>query len=60
MALKIQWTKRAAKSFDKIVDYIKEKGSEKSAKDFVKKTDKLLGAIDQKTLTFAQKLKVQM
>jgi len=45
MALKIQWTKRAAKSFDKIVDYIEENGSEKSAIDFVKKTDKLLGEI---------------
>ncbi|OQY05692.1 MAG: hypothetical protein B6I20_00705 [Bacteroidetes bacterium 4572_117] len=45
MALKIQWTKRAEKSFDKIVKYLEEKWSEASAKKFVQKTDKLLSQI---------------
>jgi plasmid stabilization system protein ParE len=45
MALKIQWTKRAEKSFDKIVEYIEEEWSEASAKKIVRKTDKLLGQI---------------
>jgi plasmid stabilization system protein ParE len=45
MALKIQWTKRAAESFDKIVDSIEENWSENSAKTFVKKTEKLLEQI---------------
>ena len=45
MALKIQWTKRAEKSFGKIVLDIEEKWSEASAKKFVQKTDKLLGLI---------------
>ena len=45
MALKIQWTKRAEKSFDKIVEYLEEEWSEASAKKFVRKTDKLLGQI---------------
>lgn len=45
MALKIQWTKRAEKSFDKIVEYLQEEWSEASAKKFVRKTDKLLGQV---------------
>ena len=45
MALKIQWTKRAAESFDKIVNSIEENWSENSAKTFVKKTDKLIEQI---------------
>jgi plasmid stabilization system protein ParE len=47
MALKIQWTRRAEKSFDKIVEYLKEEWSETSAKKFVRKTDKLLGQITE-------------
>jgi plasmid stabilization system protein ParE len=45
MALKIKWSKRAEKSFDKIVEYLEEEWSETSAKKFVRKTDKLLGKI---------------
>jgi plasmid stabilization system protein ParE len=45
MALKIQWTKRAAESFDNIVNYIEENWSENSAKSFVQKTYKLLDQI---------------
>jgi len=45
MALEIQWTKRAKKSFDKIVEYLEEEWTETSAKKFVRKTDKLLGQI---------------
>jgi len=45
MALKIKWTKRAAKSFDKIVHYIEENWSENSAKTFVRKANKILGQI---------------
>ncbi|MFN8255593.1 MAG: type II toxin-antitoxin system RelE/ParE family toxin [Bacteroidales bacterium] len=42
MALKIQWTKRAVDSFEKIVNYIEENWSESSAKTFVQKTNKLI------------------
>ena len=45
MALKIQWTKRAIKSFEKIIEDIEENWSEASAKKFVQKTDKLLDQI---------------
>lgn len=45
MALKIKWTKRAASSFDKIVNYIEENWSENSAKNFVRKTNKILDQI---------------
>ncbi len=45
MALKIKWSKRAEKSFDKIVEYIEEEWSETSAKKFVRKTNKLLEQI---------------
>ena len=45
MALKIQWTKKAEKSFDKIVEYLEEEWSEASAKKFVRKTNKLLSRI---------------
>ncbi|MDF1548653.1 MAG: type II toxin-antitoxin system RelE/ParE family toxin [Bacteroidales bacterium] len=41
----MQWTKRAEKSFDKIVGDIEEKWSEASAKKYVRKTAKLLGQI---------------
>lgn len=47
MALKIQWTKRAEKSFAKIVEYLEEEWSETSAKKFVQKTDKLLNYISE-------------
>ncbi len=45
MALKIKWSKRAEKSFDKIVDYLEDEWSEANAKKFVRKTNKLLGQI---------------
>ena len=45
MALKIQWTKRAEKSFNRIVEYLEEEWSEASTKKFVQKTNKLLSQI---------------
>lgn len=45
MALKIQWTKRAEKSFERIVDYLLKNWSEKSAKKFVRTTNKKLEQI---------------
>jgi len=45
MVLKIQWTKRAAQSFDKIVNYIEEHWSLTSARNFVQKTNNLIAQI---------------
>jgi plasmid stabilization system protein ParE len=36
MALRVQWTKRADKKFDKIIDYLLVEWNEKVAKSFVK------------------------
>jgi len=42
MALKIVWTKRADKSFDKIIVYLEIKWNTRVVKSFVKKTYDLL------------------
>ena len=47
MALETQWTKRAAKSFDEIIEFIIKRWSEDSAKKFVKKSDKLVKQIEK-------------
>jgi plasmid stabilization system protein ParE len=47
MALKIQWTKRAEKSFDEIFKFIKDNWSENSAGKFVKTTNKKLKRISE-------------
>ena len=47
MALETQWTKRAAKSFDEIVEFIKKRWSEDSAEKFVEKTNKLVKQIEE-------------
>jgi plasmid stabilization system protein ParE len=48
MALKVFWTKRAEKSFDKIIDYLREEWSEKEVKNFVRKTFTIVNYISEK------------
>lgn len=54
MALKIKWTKRAEKSFDNIVTFIENKWSEKSAEEFVKKTNRVLTQISEQPEIFEE------
>ncbi len=46
MALEIKWTKRAEISFQRIVEYIEEEWSEKTAAKFVKKVNMFLKALE--------------
>lgn len=57
MGLNIRWTKRAEKSFDEIVERIEERWSEKSAKKFVRKTDKVLDLMSDNPLMFPESKK---
>lgn len=57
MALEIRWTKRAEKSFDKIVRNIEENWSERSAKKFVRKTDKVLRLMSENPNLFPESQK---
>ena len=46
MALKIKWTKRAQKSFDKIVEYLEDEWSINSAIKFVRLTNRFLETLE--------------
>ena len=54
MALEVIWTKRAKKSFDKIVDNIESNWSENSAKKFVRETAKVLDLISKSPKMFRE------
>ena len=47
MALKIQWSKRADKKFDKIIEYLMVKWSERVTKSFVKKVHDLIDTLSE-------------
>lgn len=54
MAVDIKWSKRAEESFDKIVKFIEENWSEKSAKKFVQKANYSLMIISQNPEIFIE------
>ena len=45
MALKIQWSKRADKKFDKIIEYLLENSNEQITAAFVKKVYEFIGTL---------------
>lgn len=57
MGLEIRWTKRAEKSFDRVVEHIETNWSEKSAKKFVRKTNKVLDMMSENPLIFPESKK---
>lgn len=52
MALKIIWSPKTEETFAKIIDYLQHKWTEKEVTNFVRQTDKAIGIISQKTVTF--------
>jgi plasmid stabilization system protein ParE len=60
MALKIHWTKRAEKTFDKVVVYLLKEWSEKEVKNFVRKTNNVIEHISEKPKMFPVSKKVNI
>jgi plasmid stabilization system protein ParE len=60
MALKVFWTKRAEKSFDKIIDYLIDNWSEKEVKNFVRKTFTMVNYISQKPRMFSYSIQLDI
>lgn len=52
MALKVFWTKRAEKSFQKVIEYLQENWSEKEIRNFVKKTFTIINYISERPRMF--------
>ena len=48
MALKIFWTKRAEKTFDRVVAYLAKEWTEKEVQNFVRKTKIITEHISEK------------
>lgn len=60
MALNIFWTKRAEKTFDKVIAYLLRDWSEKEVQNFVGKTNKVIGQISEKPRMFPSSKKVNI
>ncbi len=60
MALKIYWTKRAEKTFDKVVVYLLKDWSEKEVKSFVKKTNSVIEHISENPKMFPASKKINI
>jgi plasmid stabilization system protein ParE len=60
MALKIYWTKRAEKTFDKVIVYLLKEWSEKEVKNFVRKTNNVIEHISEKPKMFPTSKKVNI
>jgi plasmid stabilization system protein ParE len=60
MALKIQWTERAEKTFDKVIVYLSKDWSEKEVKNFVRKTNNVIEHISEKPRMFPASKKINI
>ena len=60
MALKIHWTKKAEKTFDKVVVYLLKDWSEKEVQNFVRKTNNVIGHIAAKPRLFPTSKKINI
>lgn len=60
MALRIHWTKRAEKTFDKVVVYLSKEWSEKEVQNFVRKTHNIIGHLSEKPRMFPASKKINV
>lgn len=60
MALKVHWTKRAEKTFEKVVVYLLKEWSEKEVQNFVRKTNNVIGHISEKPKMFPSSKKINI
>ena len=52
MALKIHWTKRANKTFDKVISYLTQEWSAREVQNFVRKTNNIFLHLREKPKMF--------
>ena len=52
MALVARWSKEAEDTFDGIIDYLEDNWTEKEVKDFVRKSHKVIGQIENNPYQF--------
>ncbi len=52
MALVARWSKEAEDTFDGIIDYLEDNWSEKEIEDFVRKSHKVIGQIENNPYQF--------
>ncbi len=60
MAKEVIWSKRAILSFDRIIDYLKIKWTEKKINALVFSTNKVIGQITSGTVQFRQSSKLNI
>ncbi|ALO14054.1 Plasmid stabilization system protein [Salinivirga cyanobacteriivorans] len=52
MALKIKWTEEAEETFDAVIEYLENKWTEKEARNFAQKTNKVIEQIQKNPYQF--------
>lgn len=62
MAYKIRWTKEANKTFDKIIEYLESRWTNREIVNFVKKSNQILAQISDRPEMFksSSKMKIRM